>query len=793
MANLNLRDDAGNEPSRDRAFLPHHGRLAARFPFVLSPRLTMNADLNTHLPPAPGTESPLAGVVTFLRVLRKHWAMMVACIVLACAGALVYSKSVRRVYQSSSLIEMNPKAPQPLGEDSSPASFDVSSLFIDPQEYYQTQYKIITSSSVLKAAAESVSLQTDYAFFDLPGPPEHPITSEQAAAALAAHITVEPVKGSRLAYIKVSDFDPKRAKQLCDAVVNAYIEKNLETAVNSSSDAVAWLGGQIDHLKSELDTDENALYDFKQKNDLPSISINDSSNMLRLEMQAYDTALTQTRTRKAELMARRAELAEVTADNPDAEPSSELLANGALQTLRAQYRSAVQVKDTLEAEGKGESHPLMKEAVQRVASSKAALLTEVANVQAAVIRDLAIIERQEQAEAAMFNASRRSAVDLNMKEIEYHRLDRARDENEKLYGLLLGRMKEADLARMMRANNLRVVETANLPGAPIYPRVALNVALGLLGGFLFGLGLPLLREQLDSSVKTPSDVEEKLRVTFLGLLPDLEHNDDTSSKKGRRRRRSSLTERAAPVGRPELVVHNRPTSGVAEAARSIRTNLMFMNPDRPCKVILISSAAPSEGKTTVACSIAIALAQGGKRVCIVDADLRRPRLHRIFDRAGDAGLTNALIGDETVAEIAKPTVVPNLWSIPAGPLPPNPADLLQSERFRKFMKEMRESFDHVIVDSPPLIAVTDSAIISTLVDGTIFVVRAFQTGRHVSAQGLRALRDVEAPLVGAVLNAVNLRRHEYQYYHYYYYKREGYGTTDAPGDDANESAAAPPN
>ncbi len=359
-------------------------------------------------------------------------------------------------------------------------------------------------------------------------------------------MTVEPVKGSRLAYIKVSDFDPKRAKRLCDAVANAYVEQNLETAVNSSADAVAWLGGQIDHIKGDLDRDENTLYDFKQKNDLPSISINDSSNMLRLEMQEYDEALTHTRTRKAELLARQSELAHVSPDDPDALPSSELLANAYLQGLRTQYRAASQQRATLIAEGKGENHPLVKEADARVAETKAALLTEVSNLEAAVVRDLAVIERQEQAEAAMFNASRRSAVDLNMKEIEYHRLDRTREENEKLYGLLNARMKEADLARMMRANNLRIVETATVPGAPISPRVALNVMVGLLGGLLLGIGLPLLREQLDSSIKTPADIEEKLGATFLGLLPELSERREAAgtgpsreASASRRRRRPS--------------------------------------------------------------------------------------------------------------------------------------------------------------------------------------------------------------------------------------------------------------
>jgi polysaccharide biosynthesis transport protein len=242
-------------------------------------------------------------------------------------------------------------------------------------------------------------------------------------------------------------------------------------------------------------------------------------------------------------------------------------------------------------------------------------------------------------------------------------------------------------------------------------------------------------------------------------------------------------------------VHSRPMSALAEAARSIRTNLMFMNPDRPYRKLLVTSAAPSEGKTTVVCSIAIALAQGGQRVCVVDCDLRRPRLHRIFGRTGEAGVTNVLVGDATIDDVAKPTGIGNLWAIPAGPMPPNPADVLHSERFRKFMQDLADRFDRVIIDSPPIVAVTDSAIISTLVDGTVFVVRAFQTSKHLSAQGLRTLRDVDAPVVGAVLNAVDLNRHEGTYYYnYYYYRREGAYRSPPPDEQRDDEAppVAPP-
>jgi capsular exopolysaccharide synthesis family protein len=367
-----------------------------------------------------------------------------------------------------------------------------------------------------------------------------------------------------------------------------------------------------------------------------------------------------------------------------------------------------------------------------------------------------------------------------------------RAQNEKLYAVLLEQMKEADLRRMMNTNNIRLVDSAKEPETPISPHVSTNVGIALLVGLVLGLALAIVREQLDNTLKTPEDVEHKLGVTFLGLLPDNAEEDGAEGEKKRMRRR-----RAVPsVLAPELLVHERPTSGMAEAARSLRTNLMFMNPDQPYRRRLVTSAAPSEGKTTVAVSIAISLAQGGQRVCIMDCDLRRPRLHRIFDRAGDIGLMNAIVGEATIDEVAKPTVVPNLYCIPCGPIPPNSADVVSSERFRRLLDEISSKFDRVVQDSPPIVAGTDSAIVSTLVDGVVFVVRAFRTSVSLCRSGLRSLHDVDAPIAGAVLNAVNLNRHEYNYYHYYYYKREGYAPlpttpTGGPGDDRPQ--ASPPN
>jgi polysaccharide biosynthesis transport protein len=234
---------------------------------------------------------------------------------------------------------------------------------------------------------------------------------------------------------------------------------------------------------------------------------------------------------------------------------------------------------------------------------------------------------------------------------------------------------------------------------------------------------------------------------------------------------------APPTNVPELIVHEHPMSGIAEAARTIRTNLLFMAPDHPYRTLLVTSAGPAEGKTTVASCIAIAMAQAGQKVVLVDCDLRRPRIHRVFRKGSDVGLTTALL-DEDVDAVILPTEVPNLSIIAAGPIPPNPAELLHSERFRSVLKKISERFDRVIIDSPPVVPVTDAAILSTLVDGTVLVIRAFKTSQELARHALRALVDIGAKKAGAVLNAVNLSRHEYKYSYYHYYRRDGFYSQD---------------
>jgi capsular exopolysaccharide synthesis family protein len=501
--------------------------------------------------------------------------------------------------------------------------------------------------------------------------------------------------------------------------------------------------------------------------------------MLREEMKQLNDALTSVRTRREEIAARRNQLLKVGTDDPGNLPDSELLHSALLQQLRQRYVESVRERDGLLAGGKGERHPDVLAATARADASRSALFNEVKSIQGAVQHDLAVVEQQEVGLSALFEKAKTQALQLNLLEIEYNRLHRTKENNEKLYDLILQRTKESDLARMMHVNNVRVVDAALLPRTPVRPRVPVDLGLGGALGLLLGVAATTARALLDRTVKTPADVEQDLELPFLGLMPLIAPTPQTS--KSRKRRRST------PMN-ADLIVHHSPRSGAAEAARTIRTNLMFMAPDHPYRTLLVTSAGPSEGKTTVACCIATAMAQAGQRVLLIDCDLRRPRIHRVFDRTLETGLTSVLINDSALTAAVTHTVIDNLDVLPAGPLPPNPAELLQSERFKTLLALLSTRYDRIVLDSAPAAAVTDPAVLARIVDGAVLVVRAYHTTKDLARHGLRSLLSVGGHVAGIVLNAVDLDRHEYKYYHYYYAK-PGYTYGDAKPDTTD---AAPP-
>jgi capsular exopolysaccharide synthesis family protein len=380
---------------------------------------------------------------------------------------------------------------------------------------------------------------------------------------------------------------------------------------------------------------------------------------------------------------------------------------------------------------------------------------------------LALAKAKEDSLAHEVDLAKDESLDVEQRLIKFNTMVSESETAEKFYASLDQRFNEADLTSLFQKDNIHVVDGARLPGAPIRPRVPMSLALSLAAGLLAGVGSAFFLEYLDRSVKGPEDVEHATGAPFLGVIP---------------------------VAGEELEALHHPRSHVAEACRAVRTNILFAKPDDPSRTMLVTSAAPGEGKSTTVANLGIVFASGGARTLLVDTDLRRPRLHQMFGLSNDRGLTNLIVGDGKISDLVLPTAAPGLFLLPTGPIPPNPAELLGSASFAGVVKQLAAAYDRVIFDSPPVIAVTDPAVLSSVVDSVVLIARAGGTGRDLLAAARRRLGDVRAPLIGVILNAldVDANRSAYPYYYAQYYGSNGNGNGKGHKGRATPAAAENP-
>lgn len=716
-----------------------------------------------------------------VQAVRKHWPLLATVALTVFLGSAFYTFGQTKIYRSTATIHVDPNPPRPLGNDVQTfVDMGVGSYWSN-KEYYATQNKIIQSRAVLDDTVAKLGLHRDPRFMEntARGRPDPAVRAPapeipDASAVLKSRLKVEPVKDSRLVTISYDDADPERGKRILSALVEVYLDRNVERVVASTDSAGAWLRDQVGNLKTELESSELALHDYKKAKQILSVSLDDQSNMLRQEMQQLNQALTQVRAHREALLARWRELSKIDAKDPDNVPASELLNNTLLTTLRGRYVEVKAHRDGLLGGGKGPRHPDAVSAEAVVTTAREALLGEIGNVKGAVKSDLDAATREVAGLSALADAAKSKAMELNMLEIEYRRLERSKDNTERLYGLVLERSKESELSSLMRFNNISVVEPAISQKTPVEPRVGFNLLVGLGIGLALGLGLAAGHELLDSRIRSPDDLEAAVGAPFFGILP-------AASGRG------GVYGAYAPYGRtkrpaepppnlpPELAAHAMPGQLIAEAARTVRTNLMFSSLDEPYRRLLVTSASPGEGKTMVATTLAIVLAQAGKKVMLLDCDLRRARLHRVFHLANDVGISSILL-DRTQLDLERAkTVVPNLSVLPAGPRVATPAELLQSTAFQSLLADLSAHYDTVVLDSPPVTPVTDAAILTSQVSATVFVARANKSSRQLARRAARTLRDVGGKIAGCVLNDVSVQRSGYGYYRYHAY---GYGPTE---------------
>jgi capsular exopolysaccharide synthesis family protein len=745
----------------------------------LEPRVRMTERFDSQ--PVTQPRTPVDVLRELVRELwRYKWFVPAVAIVVTAVVAYVTMRKPR-VYEATATLEYDPHPSQPLGR-----SIDDSSSrygYWNNYEFYETQNFLLKSRAVAERVVRELSLHLDPAFNGVSkqdAPTFKGVPIEAAAQGLAGRIRVAQIPDTRIVRVSVQDGDPERAQLLANAIAEAYIEKSLQDRLGSSSAALEWLGNQLTSLKSELESSELALYRFREENESLSASLQKREELIGSQLQAYTATLTQLQTDKVAAQARLSVLRGLVSASAD---RSQLAAvapeDGTIQKLASARREAEADFARLSVTY-GPSHPAVREATVVLETITKQLESHVATIVDGVEAELARLAQTEAGIQRALDAVNQQGLELSLREIEYSRLERERTTKAELYALVMDKTAETDLTRALRVTNARVVERALKPMFAVSPKVRTAVTLGLMLGLLLGLGVAFIASQLDNKVRGASDLEER-GLTVLGIIPEFDGSAAAELPYGRRRRRRAKAESSAT---PDLIVHNEPRSTVAECCRTIRTNLTFQSADNPIRIIGVTSALPRDGKTTVAISLAIALAQSGKRVLIIDTDLRKPRLHKAFKLPPSAGVTSVLAGESTLEQATQSTGVPGLSLLQCGPLPPNPSELLHTKRFAELAKEARERYDSVVFDTPPLGAVTDPAIISSLVDGMLLVVRARVTTRAGVDSALRQLRAVSAPLLGGIINDVNLAEGSYGPYYAYY---RGYYAEEPPTGTKREA------
>jgi capsular exopolysaccharide synthesis family protein len=645
-------------------------------------------------------------------------------------------------------------------------------------DYYQTQYNILQSRALARRTLDELKLWNTAPFggkadegFSLtktilgapslfityvvsgfsrtvdsePAIPGADETTAQSRAidAFASNLTVAPIRNSRLVDLRYRLPDAGLATNIVNTLARNYIEQSLEFKFMASKEASDWLGQRLGEQRKELEGSEAKLQQYREQND--AISLEDRENIVVQKLSDLNSAVTQAKTERFQKEALYRQLESLRGNPAMLDSFPAILTNSFIQQQKTEL-AQIQSQYAQMGERLGEQHPNMVKLRSALQMTQAKVDGEIGKVVQGVKNEYLAALSKENSLAAALNAQKGDALAMNRKAIDYSVLDREVQSGRQLYDSLLQRAKETGVSTELKTSSIRIVDRAEQPLSPVSPRKGLNLLLALFGGTLFACGLVFFFEYVDSRIKTPDEIRIHLGLPHLGLLP-------------------ALDGKALSANYP-LVSKGVP-GNFAEAFRAVRTNVLFSSAQPGMRSIVVTSTGPGEGKSMVASNLAVSLAQAGQRTLLIDADLRRPKAHEIFEISQEPGLSNLLVGNAKANEAVRKSGVAGLWLIPSGRMPPNPAELLGSQRLRDFLASLKDHFDWVIIDSPPVMAVTDAALVAHSATGVVFVVGAEMTSRHAAKTAIDQLQQVDARFVGAVLNRVNLEKNSYYYSQYY--------------------------
>jgi len=705
---------------------------------------------------------------------RKWLVLLVFSLVVFFAA--VFSIHQPKIYEAVASVEIDLQAERIFSNMSD--VYELGDLsYWDSKSYFETQYKILQSRMVAEMVVERLHLDRDLVFLGLSDIEDETELAERLAKAdaielLRSSLLIDPVQDSRLVRIRYQGTDPKLITTIVNTVAEAYIEQNLNRKLSSTKKAISWLTEQMQDLKTKLEDSERALYAFKKENDILSTSFDQQINFTGTRLEELSRELSRAESEALRLNSDYESIKRVVPEN-DGEhvASSAVLKNPLIKELKVLYASQQDKYEELLARYK-EKHPEVLLAKTQLERTRASLEREIAAIVQAAKSELEAAESTVQALRGQLEAVKNQARGLTVKEVEYNRLRREKESNQAVFEQVLLRLKEIDLSGMLKANNIRMLDDAKAPTIPIRPRVRLNILMGVVLGVLLAFGTALILEVSDKTLKSADDIQRYVKLPLLGIVPQVKVEPGSPE--------------ASIPNAAEMFAFLKPTSSMAECCRTVRTNINFMMPGKTLSRLLITSASPKEGKTTIVSNLAIAIASAGHRVIVLDTDMRRPRIHKAFNMTNEYGLSNLIMGTMKDEEAIRHTPIENLDVLTCGPIPPNPSELVGSEKFVEIVNRLSKTYDRIIFDSPPVIAVTDAMVLSNIVDGVILVVKCGKTLRDEAAHSKKLLLDVNANLLGVVINHLDLDNREYGHYYYYYYRRYGYyyGDRDAAAKTA---------
>ena len=712
----------------------------------------------------------------YLLILRKHQWLILSFLVAVVTIVTIATFRMKPVYSSSAKIEIDRENTNILpfqGAD----SYD---FMIDMDNYIETQTRILTSETLALQTIRSLGLPGDsdgnrgtngseaIALDSLKNqklPPE--------VGSFLSNLSVRRIPNTRLLEVSFEATDPKMAAEILNAHLENYIQQNYKSRYEATAAASKWLEDELTELSIKVRRSEDARIEYERNNQIWNLDDkNDKSNPSTERLSDLNRQLTEA---QSESLKKQALFEFAKSGDSDAVP--QLRDSTVLQGLQAK-KADLAVSYTDLVNQYGPNYPKvqrlqaqMKEVDDQIARERKGIITQLESEYREAKQHEELLSRALDQQKAEVNA-------MSEKMIQYNILKREAEANKSMYDSLQTKLKEAQISSGLKSSNIRIVDPAMVPTAPSRPAKARNIALAFLVGLVGGIGLALLREYLDNTVKTPDDVETLARLPSLAVVPAFGEGSAAAKRAGL----FSTASRNGHEKRIELVAQHLPKSQMSEAFRALRTALLLSQPDHPPQVILVTSALPREGKTTAAANLAVTLAQLGDKTVLVDADLRKPGVGRLLNLGTGkyAGLSSYLAGVSTLDLVTIPhPAIPNLAAIPTGPLPPNPADLLSSHRLTEAIAELRKKFKFVVIDSPPIMAATDAVILSVQTDGVLLVVRSGETPKEAFTRTRDLLASVKCHLLGVVLNAVDSNAPDYYYSYRYYPYSYGYGPQES--------------